>query len=64
MTGPVLRSAVNPAAEGFVANEKKNRALVAQLREALGPRADVERVIQMEPMLLLADIEQVCWPCG
>lgn len=39
-------------------------AKVTQLREALGTRADVERVIQEEPMLLLADIKQVCWPCG
>ncbi|KAI3424763.1 hypothetical protein D9Q98_008152 [Chlorella vulgaris] len=34
-------------------------AKVTQLREALGTRADVERVIQEEPMLLLADIKQV-----
>ena len=68
MTGPVLRSAVNPAAEGFVANEKKNRALVAQLREAVamaalgGPERARERHVARGKLLPRERVERLLDP--
>lgn len=35
------------------------RTALAALAEALGPRVDVERLVEAEPMLLLADIQAV-----
>lgn len=39
------------------------RAALERLSAALGPRVDVERLVEAEPMFLLADIEAVSVAC-